>query len=142
MRNLLKIFVAGAMILAGAFVSNAQPGGGFGGQMDPEQIAKFRADDMKQTVKLTDDQYKKVVDLYKAQMEDMQKMFSSGQMPQMDQMQKQREEQEKKLKAILTDDQYTAWTKHEQERMQQMMNGGGFGGPGGPGGRPGGPGPR
>ena len=131
--KLLKFLVAGAMVLMGAFVSNAQPGGGFGGQMDPEQIAKFRADDMKQTVKLTDDQYKKVVDLFKAQMEEMQKMFSSGSMPDMGEMQKQREAQDKKLQAILTKDQYTAWTKHEQERMQQMMNGGGFGGPGGPG---------
>ncbi len=118
------------MVLTGSFVANAQPGGGFGGQMDPEQIAKFRADDMKQTVKLTDDQYKKVVDLYKAEMENMMKMFESGGMPDMGEMQKQREEQNKKLQAILTKDQFTAWTKHEEERMQQMMNGGGFGGPG------------
>ena len=83
MRTLLKLLVAAAMVLTGSFVSNAQPGGGFGGQMDPEQIAKFRADDMKQTVKLTDDQYKKVVDLYKAEMENMMKMFESGGMPDM-----------------------------------------------------------
>ena len=38
-----------AMLLGGAFVSMAQPGGGFGGQMDPEQFAKRRADEMKQT---------------------------------------------------------------------------------------------
>lgn len=130
MRTLLRLLVAAAMVLTGSFVSNAQPGGGFGGQMDPEQIAKFRADDMKQTVKLTDDQYKKVVDLYKAEMENMMKMFESGGMPDMGEMQKQREEQNKKLQAILTKDQFTAWTKHEEERMQQMMNGGGFGGPG------------
>ena len=130
MRTLLKLLVAAAMVLTGSFVANAQPGGGFGGPMDPEQIAKFRANDMKQTVKLTDDQYKKVVDLYKAEMENMMKMFESGGMPDMGEMQKQREEQNKKLQAILTKDQFTAWTKHEEERMQQMMNGGGFGGPG------------
>ncbi len=131
--TILKFLVAGALALAGAFVSNAQPGGGFGAPMDPAQIAKFRADDMKQTVKLTDEQYTKVVDLFKAEMEAMQKAFSSGQMPQMDQMQKQREEQQKKLQAILTKEQFEAWTKHEQEMMQRMMSGGGFGGPGGPG---------
>ena len=130
MRSILKIFVAGAIALAGAFVANAQPGGGFGGQMDPESIAKFRADDMKQTVKLNDDQYKKVVDLFKVEMENMQKMFEGGGMPDMGEMQKQREEQSKKLQAILTKDQYAAWTKHEQEMMEQMMGGGGFGGPG------------
>ena len=130
MRSILKIFVACAIALTGAFVANAQPGGGFGGQMDPDQIAKMRADDMKQTVKLNDDQYKKVVELYKAEMEGMMKMFEGGGMPDMGEMQKQREEQDKKLQAILTKDQYTAWTKHEQERMEQMMGGGGFGGPG------------
>ena len=130
MRSILKIFVACAIALTGAFVANAQPGGGFGGQMDPDQIAKMRADDMKQTVKLNDDQYKKVVDLFKAEMEGMMKMFEGGGMPDMGEMQKQREEQDKKLQAILTKDQYTAWTKHEQERMEQMMGGGGFGGPG------------
>lgn len=136
MRSILKIFVACAIALTGAFVANAQPGGGFGGQMDPDQIAKMRADDMKQTVKLNDDQYKKVVELYKAEMEGMMKMFEGGGMPDMGEMQKQREEQDKKLQAILTKDQYTAWTKHEQERMEQMMGGGGFGGGFG------GPGPR
>ena len=129
--TILKFFVAAAMVFAGAFVSMAQPGGGFGGQFDPDQIAKFRADDMKQTVTLTDEQYTKVVELFKAQMEDMQKMMSGGGMPDMGEMQKQREEQQKKLQAILTKEQFEAWTKHEEERMQQMM--GGFGGPGGPG---------
>ena len=127
--TILKIFVAAAMVFAGAFVSMAQPGG-FGGQFDPDQIAKLRADDMKQTVNLTDDQYTKVVELFKAQMDDMQKMMSGGGMPDMGEMQKQREEQQKKLQAILTKEQFEAWTKHEEERMQQMMGGGGFGGPG------------
>ena len=130
--SLIKFLVAGAMVLAGAFVANAQPGGGFGAPMDPAQIAKMRADQMKETVKLTDAQYTKVVDLYKAEMEAMQKAFSSGQMPQMDQMQKQREEQQKKLQAILTKEQFAAWTKYEQEMMERFMSGG-FGGPGGPG---------
>lgn len=130
--TILRFLVAGALALAGAFVSNAQPGGGFGAPMDPAQIAKFRADDMKQAVKLTDEQYTKVVDLFKAEMEAMQKAFSSGQMPQMDEMQKQREEQQKKLKAILSKEQFDAWTKHEQELMERMTSGG-FGGPGGPG---------
>jgi len=124
MRNaIVKFFVAAAIMFAGAFVSNAQPGGGF--QVDPNEIAKMRADDMKQTVKLTDDQYTKVVALFKAEMENMQKMFEGGGMPDMDAMQKQREEQTKKLKEVLSKDQFEAWQKHEQERMQQF-GGGGF----------------
>ena len=124
-KAIVKLFVAAAMIFAGAFNANAQMGGGF--QMDPDGIAKMIADDMKQTVKLDDNQYKKVVELYTAQMKDMEKQFSSGQMPAMDEMQKQQEEQTKKLKAILTKDQFEAWDKHQQEMMQQF-GGGGFGG--------------
>ena len=124
-KAIVKLFVAAAMIFAGAFNANAQMGGGF--QMDPDGIAKMIADDMKQTVKLDDNQYKKVVELYTAQMKDMEKTFSSGQMPDMDAMQKQQEEQNKKLQAILTKDQYETWNKHQQEMMQQF-GGGGFGG--------------
>ena len=124
-KAIVKLFVAAALVFAGAFTANAQMGGGF--QMDPDGIAKMIADDMKQTVKLDDTQYKKVVELYTAQMKDMEKQFSSGQMPDMDAMQKQQEEQNKKLQAILTKDQYEAWNKHQQEMMQQF-GGGGFGG--------------
>ena len=124
MRNaIVKFFVAATIMIAGAFVSNAQPGGGF--QFDPNEIAKMRADDMKQTVKLTDDQYTKVVALFKAEMENMQKMFEGGGMPDMDAMQKQREEQNKKLKAILTEDQFKKWQK-QQEEMRAQFGGGGF----------------
>ena len=124
-KAIVKLFVAAALVFAGAFTANAQMGGGF--QMDPDGIAKMIADDMKQTVKLDDNQYKKVVELYTAQMKDMEKTFSSGQMPDMDAMQKQQEEQNKKLQAILTKDQYETWNKHQQEMMQQF-GGGGFGG--------------
>ena len=119
---LVKLFVAAALVIAGAFNANAQMGGGF--QMDPDGIAKMIVDDMNQTVKLTDDQQKKVLELYTAQMKDMEKQFSSGQMPDMDAMQKQQEEQTKKLKAILTKEQFEAWDKHQKEMMQQF--GGGF----------------
>ena len=119
---LVKLFVAAALVIAGAFNANAQMCGGF--QMDPDGIAKMIVDDMNQTVKLTDDQQKKVLELYTAQMKDMEKQFSSGQMPDMDAMQKQQEEQTKKLKAILTKEQFEAWDKHQKEMMQQF--GGGF----------------
>ena len=123
-KTLVKLFVAAALVIAGAFNANAQMGGGF--QMDPDGIAKMIVDDMKQTVKLTDDQQKKVLELFTAQMKDMEKQFSSGQMPDMEAMQKQQEEQTKKLKAILTKEQFEAWDKHQKEMMQQF--GGGFGG--------------
>ena len=149
MRNVCKLIVAGTMLLAGAFVSQAQPGrqGGQGGQrFDPAQMAQRRADMMKETLKLTDKQYEEVLAMYKEESAQMQ-----GGQPQQgmdrEQMQKQREErraaQDAKLKKILTDEQYKTWTEQQNRRGQGGP--GGPGGPGGRGGRPGGqggPGPR
>ncbi len=132
---MIKWMIAGMMLLGGVFAAQAQPGGfgGPGGQMDPEQMATRQADQMKQSLKLTDQQYTKVVAVFKEQMESMQKMMQGGQRPDMEAMQKVREEQEKKLKDILTADQFKTWQEEQANRR------GGFGGPGGPGGRPGGP---
>ena len=144
MKSIVKLLVAGAILVAGSFVSMAQPGGGRPGgqggrQFDPAQMAQRRADMMKETLKLTDAQYAKVLEMYKEESEAMQKQMQSGERPRMDReaMQKQREEQEKKLKAILTDEQFKTWTE-----QQQNMRRGGFGGPGGPGGPGGGRPPR
>ncbi|MBR4586320.1 MAG: hypothetical protein IKO29_06230 [Bacteroidales bacterium] len=135
MKNVIKLLVAGVMLVAGSFVSMAQPGGGRPGgqggrQFDPAQMAQRRADMMKESLKLTDAQYAKVLEMYKEESEAMQKQMQSGERPRMDRetMQKQREEQEKKLKAILTEEQFKTWTAQQQEMRR------GFGGPGGPGG--------
>ena len=132
----LKTLVAAVLLTIGAMVANAQPGGGMGrgGQrMDPEQVAKMRADEMKTAVNLTDEQYTKVVALYKEQMDSMQKMMQQqGQNRQngREMMEQVRKEQETKLKAILTEDQFKKWSESEQSRRGRM------GGPGGPGRRP------
>ena len=135
MKNVIKLLVAGVMLVAGSFVSMAQPGGGRPGgqggrQFAPAQMAQRRADMMKESLKLTDAQYAKVLEMYKEESEAMQKQMQSGERPRMDRetMQKKREEQEKKLKAILTEEQFKTWTAQQQEMRR------GFGGPGGPGG--------
>ena len=117
------------MLLVGAFTSNAQ---GFGGQMpSADEIAKMRADQMKETVSLTDDQYAKVTVIFKEEMEAMQKMFEGGggmggDFEQMRKdMEKRQEEQNKKLKEILTEDQFNKWQK-QQEEMRAQFGGGGF----------------
>ncbi|MBR4525522.1 MAG: hypothetical protein IKP15_08235 [Bacteroidales bacterium] len=129
MRKLFKWFVVGVMLLVGAFTANAQ---GFGGGQMPsaEEIAKMRADQMKETVNLTADQYAKVTVIFKEEMEAMQKMFEGGGMngdfEQMRKdMEKRQEEQNKKLKAILTEDQFKKWEK-QQEEMRAQFGGGGF----------------
>lgn len=139
MKHIFKFMIAGAMLLLGATALQAQPGGqGFGGGQMPDaaQMAKMRADQMKDVVKLTDDQYNKIVEMYKAESEEMMKRMQGG-APQMGggdmeamrkDMEKRREEQNKKLQAILTADQYKKWEEYMQNMMRQF--GGGPGGPG------------
>lgn len=127
--------MAAMMFLVGTFAANAQPGRGMGpGNFDPEQMAQMRANQMKEAVNLTDAQYTKVVELFKAENAEMQKAFQSGQQGGgREAFEKMRTERETKLKAILTEEQFKTWTEKEREFMR------GPGGPGGPG--PGGPGP-
>lgn len=120
-KNFLKIAFTSLMLVFGMGVANAQ----FGGQMpSPEEMAKMQADQMKETVKLNDDQYAKVLVVYKEQGEQMQKMFQEGGQPDMGAFQKMHEEQDKKLKEILTDEQYKKWNEHQQQMMQQFQGGG------------------
>ena len=134
--KLTKIFVVGAMLLFGTLAANAQPGmggpGGPGGpgNFDPEQMAQMRADRMKETLKLNEDQYAKVLALYKAENEEMTKMMEQGGQPDREAFEKRREAQKAEFKKILTEDQYKQY-EEEQSKMRRR-------GPGGPGG----PGPR
>ena len=131
-KAIVTLLAAGAMLFCGAFAAQAQPGGGFGGQMDPEQFATRRADQMKESLKLTDQQYKDVVAYFKEQMTEMQKRFEGGQGGggfDMEEMQKLRQAQEAKLKAILTEEQYKKYAEEQQNRRGQGgPGGGGFGG--------------
>ena len=116
-----KTAIMSLMLVFGASAANAQMG-----QMpSPDEMAKFQADDMKTTVNLNDDQYNKVVVVFKEQTEKMQKAFQEGGQPD---FMKMIEERNNKLKEILTDEQYKKWEAHERERFQNMQ--GGFGGGG------------
>ena len=97
--------------------------------MNPEEMAKMRAERMKETLKLTDDQYTKIVALYNKENEEMQKEMQNGQQggqPDFSAMQKRREAQNAELKKILTEAQY----KQYEEQEQQMGGRRGQGGPG------------
>ena len=144
--NFIKIAVASVMLAIGTLAANAQPGGQFGGQFDPAQMTKMRVDRMKESLKLNDDQCKKLTDLFTKEQEEMMKMFQSGgqgQMPDMEAMQKRRDAQNAELKKILTEEQYKAY-EEQQKQMMSRMGQGGQGGPrggqGGPRGGQGGPG--
>lgn len=111
------------MLVFGVSAANAQMG-----QMpSPEEMAKFQADQMKQTVNLNDDQYNKVLVIYKESGEKMRKLFEGGGQPDFSKMGEIQEEQNKKFKEILTPEQYKKWDEYQQEMRKNM---GGFGGGG------------
>lgn len=132
-----KFFMAIAM----AFVSMCASAQGFGGQFNPEDMAKRQATMLKDSCGINDEQYKKVLNLYVEQSKEMQKQMQEamqnggGGMGGFDReaMQKRQEAFNKKLKEVLTEEQfkkYTIMQENQRKRMMQMMQnmGGGFGG--------------
>lgn len=119
-----KTAIMSLMLVFGVRAANAQMG-----QMpSPEEMAKFQADQMKQTVNLNDDQYNKVLVIYKESGEKMRKLFEGGGgQPDFNKMGEIQEEQNKKFKEILTPEQYKKWDEYQQEMRKNM---GGFGGGG------------
>ena len=139
----MKKIILTLMLAVVSLSSFAQFGGGQFQMPKPEEMATRRADQVKEQVKdagqLTDDQYKKVYDLFLKQAQESQARMKEGQekgeRPQFnrEEMQKQREATEAALKEILSAEQYEAYEKAQQERRQRFGQGNGRGG-----GRPGG----
>ena len=136
-----KIFVASILFMF-AFMVSAQQGGGQRGQMTPEQLAQFQAQQferMKTDLTLTDKQVadiKKVYDEYTPKQNDLrQKYMGQGQGGDMEKFREEstklNDERNAKIKPLITADQYTKYLE---------SFGRGFGG--GQQGRPGGGGPR
>ena len=132
----MKKIILTLMLAVVSLSSFAQFGGGQFQMPKPEEMATRRADQVKEQVKdagqLTDDQYKKVYDLYLKQSKDMQAKMNEGGGGfgafNMEDMQKQQEATNKALKEILSEEQYKAYQKAQEEMMKRFQQGGGFGG--------------
>ena len=132
----MKKIILTLMLAVVSLSSFAQFGGGQFQMPKPEEMATRRADQVKEQVKdagqLTDDQYKKVYDLYLKQSKDMQAKMNEGGGGfgafNMEDMQKQQEATNKALKEILSEEQFKAYQKAQEEMMKRFQEGGGFGG--------------
>jgi len=119
-----KIFMLACM-LTFAFMISAQGGQG-GGQMTPEQRAKFQADQLeryKTELKLNDKQFadfKKIEDEYNKKLQDARQGGNFDR----EAMTKMREERTKKIKAVITADQFKKFEELEAARMQRQGGGG------------------
>ena len=129
----MKKFFLTMMVAAISLTSFAQQfGGGQRREFKPEDMATRRADQVKEAAQTTDEQYKKVYDLFLKQSKDMQAKMSEGGSGfgafNMEDMQKQQEATNKALKEILSEEQYKAYQKAQEEMMKRFQQGGGFGG--------------
>ncbi|NLV53781.1 MAG: hypothetical protein GXY64_11065 [Bacteroidales bacterium] len=130
----MKKMIITMMMAVVSLSSFAQFGGG---QMSfkPEDMATRRAEQVKEAAKTTDEQYKKVYDLFLKQAKDMdakmkEAQSNGGGFPQFnpEDMQKQQEALNKALKEILSEEQFQAYQKAQEEMMKRFQQGGGFGG--------------
>ena len=127
----MKKFILTMMVAMVSLTSFAQFGGG--GQrreFKPEEMATRRADQVKESAKISDEQYKKVYDLFLKQAQERQAQMKEaqekGERPQFnrEEMQKQQEATNAALKEILTAEQFEAYKKAQQERRQRFQQGG------------------
>ncbi len=147
----MKKIILSLIVAMISITSFAQQPGGQRREFKPEEMAKRRADNVKESAKINDEQYKKVYDLFLKQAKDQQAKMKEGQQGNnrqrfnREEMQKQQDATNKELKAILTPEQYKAYDKAQKERRQrfgQRGRGGDRGGFGGPGGNRGGQRPQ
>lgn len=133
--RLRQLALAASLTLVATTAFAQGPGGpgGRGGRMDPTQMAERQITDMKDRLKLTDEQAAKVKPIIEAQMKQMAEMREKYPRPEpgnppseemMTAMQKVREETNTKIAAVLTPEQQTEFKKFMSERR-------GMGGPGG-----------
>ncbi len=102
-------------------------------QMSLEDMAKQRADRMKEQLSLTDDQYAKVLELNKEQAknmkpmsrEDRENMSDEQREAFRDEMRKAREDYNAKVKEILTDEQYKKYEENSMNERGMRPGGGG-----------------
>jgi len=116
---LIAVLAAAVMFLSGNTAKAQGPM-----DFDPAQIAQMRVDQMKQSLKLTEDQSKKLVAIFQKEMDEMMKMFEGGDMPDMNAMQENRKKQDEEIKKILSEDQFKAYQEEQKKMMEQF--GGGF----------------
>jgi len=127
-----------ALLLSVLFVfviaGKAQPQGGPRGPMNPEDMAKRQTEKLKETLKLSADQEKKVYDINLKYAKKRSEMFKAGMQggdrdAMREKMTQMQTEESKEMKTVLTADQYTAYEKYLEEQRQKRMQGGGGGGP-------------
>ena len=114
------------MALVALVISTGAFAQGFGGQFNPEDMAKFQAQHIQEVCKTDTAQTRKITEYMLVSSKKMMEMMEQGQGGfDMGAFAKQREEQEKFLKGVLTEEQFKAYAE-DQKKMMERFQGGGF----------------
>jgi Spy/CpxP family protein refolding chaperone len=120
-----KLMMVLSMVITFSTFALAQRGGG-GGDMDPTKRAERMSSKMKEELKLSDDQYAKVLKVYTERMTKAQnerKEMQDKRKELMDERKAEREEVEASLKEILTEEQFEKFKANQKERMNAPRGG-------------------
>lgn len=107
----MKSLLTAAALMA-AVAIYAQPQGGRGGDMTPEQRAEMMAKRMKTELNLTDEQTEAIKQF------NLTNMPKQGERPDEDARKKMQEQREAEMKKILTEEQFAKWQEMQKNRMQ------------------------
>ncbi|QJD98150.1 hypothetical protein HH214_20850 [Mucilaginibacter robiniae] len=121
-----KILLMCCFVLGISAVSFAQGGG----RQRPTPDAQ--AKQLQTDLKLTDDQYAKVLSVFQAQSKSMDSLMTASngdRQTMMQSMRPLRQSYNTKIQAILTDEQKATYQKMMQERIERMRQNGGGGAP-------------
>lgn len=119
-----KLMMVLSMVMLISTFAMAQRGGG--GGMDATKRAERMSAQMKEELKLSDDQHAKVVKLYTDRMAKTQgnrKEMQEQRKELSDERKAEREEMEASLKEILTDEQFEKFKTNQKERMNAPRGG-------------------
>jgi periplasmic protein CpxP/Spy len=122
MRQRLKFLVV-AMCFATVVMAQPPQGGGFGGQLNPEEMVKRQTDEMVKDLGLDAKQTEKVSAINKKYSDKMSQLFQSsqgnreGMREKMQELSKQKNDE---LKTVLTAEQFTKLQDLEKQRMERF----------------------
>jgi len=129
MKRAVNFKTIGLALLISLFALNiSAQGSGRGFQMTEEDI-KDRVDNTAQSLKLNDEQHKKVLavemDFYNKMQIERQKMRNAGGPPtdreaMREKMMKMRDERNAEYEAVLTPEQYKKFIEQQEQRMREM----------------------
>lgn len=121
MKKTIQFLTALALMMLATVSMYAQPGGGRGGRMNPEQMAERQATMMQDSLLLSDDltaEVENVLMVYAKKMQEARSNAQGDRESMRETMQTLRSEQNEELQAMLGDEKWAKWETIQAEMMK------------------------